>query len=331
MSNPVLAEVTRGGIVESQHRGSVAVVDSDGKLLYSLGDIERLHFPRSAMKPFQALATLESGAADAFALTEAEIALHCSSHNGEPEHVERVSGWLKKIDLDESSLGCGCQVPFFIMHNLSRVKESPEPSALCNNCSGKHAGFLTAARHLQASLQDYLSPAHPVHQNIIRLLSEMSDFPVDKFTLGVDGCSAPVFALPIRQFALALARLANPAELSPPRARAARQVIAAMRKYPWLVAGTDRIDTLLMQEKAFTGIAKCGAEGYYAMALPDQGLGVAIKIDDGGDRAAGVVATAVLNHLAVGNGPWSDGFRRIAEPEIKNWKGTVVGHIRAVV
>ena len=330
-SNPILAEVTRGGIVESRHRGIVAIMNPKGELVGEWGDSNMACFPRSAMKPFQAMSSLETGAFDAFQLTPRELALHCSSHSGEPAHVRLVDEWLKKIGLDEQALDCGCQTPFWVMHDWSRVKESPVPSPLCNNCSGKHAGFLTAAMHLTGNSQNYLSCEHVVQQNVMGLLAQLSAVPAGEFTIGIDGCSAPVYALPIRSFANALAKLASPAGLGEARTQAARQVIAAMRQYPWLVAGTGRLDTLLMQESEFTGIAKCGAEGFYGMALPEQELGIAIKIEDGADRAAGVVAIAVLHRLGILSDAALQRLHAVARPAIHNWQKKVVGEIRATL
>lgn len=330
-ANPVLAEVTRGGIVESRHRGIVAILNTRGELVAEWGDSNRACFPRSAMKPFQAMASLESGAFDAFQLTDRELALHCSSHSGEPAHVRLVGEWLRKLGLDEQALGCGCQTPLWVMHDWSRVKESPAPSPLYNNCSGKHAGFLTTAMHLTGSIQDYLSATHPVQQNVRKLLAEMSGIPEKELTPGIDGCSAPVYALPLRGFANALAQLAGPDSLQPIRIQAARQVISAMRRYPWLVAGSGRVDTLLMQEIEFTGIAKCGAEGFYALALPKQELGIAIKIEDGADRAAGVVAIAVLHRLGLLSDAAVQRLHPVSSPGIRNWQNTIVGEIRATL
>jgi len=329
MTNPVLAQVTRGGIPESNHRGMVAVVNAQGELVAEWGDSSAPCFPRSAMKPFQAMSSIESGAFDAFQLTDRQLALHCSSHNGEPAHVQLVSEWLELLGLQEQDLACGCQTPFWVMNDWSRVKESPLPSPLCNNCSGKHAGFLTAALHVTGSTENYLSPDHPVQQRVAQLLSEMSGYAQERFTVGMDGCSAPVYALPVKNFAAAMARLASPSGLSESREHAARAVVDSMRHYPWLVAGTGRVDTVLMQDEAFTGIAKCGAEGFYAMALPEQELGIAIKIEDGADRAASVVAIAVLKQLGIFDEVDLDRLNKVSNPAIKNWQRKVVGEIRA--
>jgi L-asparaginase II len=324
----LIVETTRGAAVESTHRVSVAVVGTDGKLKLGLGNPQRLTFPRSAMKPIQALASIECGAFDAAGLGQEQIALHCASHSGETGHVERVEGWLEALGLDESALECGPQTPLWAMYNMQRAHEAPPPRPLANNCSGKHAGFLTAARQLGAPLEGYVALEHPVQRRIRALVARLTGIDEAAFVTSTDLCRAPVWAMPLDAFARAMAQLAVPSGLQEGQAEAATRVCAAMRAHPWLVAGTGREDTLLMQEPEFQGIAKCGAEGCYAMAIPEAGLGIAIKVEDGAARAAPVAAVEVLRSLGLLSVKAVERLQVIARPQIRNWSREVIGEIR---
>ena len=327
-ANPVLVDITRGDLIESRHRGAVAVVDDQGEVVASWGDIKALVYPRSAAKPFQAMVSVETGAFDAFGLGEAELALHCASHNGEAGHVDQVKDWLYKIGLNEQNLECGSHLPFWISRNPSYNGPFAGSCPLHNNCSGKHAGFLTTARHMGVSTIDYINPAHPVQQATAKLMAEMAGLDVEDMPVSMDACRAPVFGMPLKKFAYGLARLGTQKGLQDDRADAARRVSRAMRAYPWNVAGTDRPETLLMQETSFKGIAKCGAEGVYAMTLPEEGLGIAVKVDDGGERAAHVIAMAVLKYLGVIEGDGLSRLSCLAQSSIQNWYGMDIGVIR---
>lgn len=329
-NNPVLVEVTRGTLVESRHRGAVAVVSDGGDLLLGAGDIGRLVYPRSAVKPFQAMVAVESGAFEAFDLGDAELALHCASHNGEERHGTQVESWLQKIGLGVQDLECGSHLPLWISKNPGFHGAFSGACPLHNNCSGKHAGFLTTARHLGGVTAGYIDPNHPVQQATVKLIADMTGFAAEDMPVSMDACRAPVFGMPLERFAYGLARLGSQKGLSDGRAEAALRVCRAMRAFPWNVAGTDRPETLLMEDKAFTGIAKCGAEGVYALTLPEQGLGIAIKVDDGGDRAAHVIAMSVLNYLGVLDGDAMARLAGLADTPIRNWAGREVGVIRPV-
>ncbi|MBL4894101.1 MAG: asparaginase [Emcibacter sp.] len=328
--NPVLVDVTRGPLVESRHRGAVAVVSDRGDLVLGVGDIQRLIYPRSAVKPFQAMVAVESGAFEAFGLGDSELALHCSSHNGEERHGTQVEDWLKKIGLGVQDLECGSHLPFWISKNPGFHAAFSGACPVYNNCSGKHTGFLTTARHLGGETAGYIDPAHPVQQATIKLIADMTGFAAEDMPVGMDACRAPVFGVPMERFAYGLARLGSQKGLNDDRAEAAFRVCRAMRAFPWNVAGTGRPETLLMEDKAFTGIAKCGAEGVYALTLPEQGLGVVVKVDDGSDRAAHVIAMAVLKYLGVLEGEALTRLGGLAETPVQNWAGRDVGVIRPV-
>ncbi|MGH6882033.1 MAG: asparaginase, partial [Hypericibacter sp.] len=212
-ANPVLIEVTRGEMVESRHRVAVAVVDAGGKLVESWGDIERPIYGRSAIKPFQALPLLETGAADAFKLGEPEIALACASHNGEPQHTDRVHDWLARIGCEIADLECGAHLPYHEPTMLQLVANGGDITAIYNNCSGKHSGFLTTARHEGEPTKGYIRYEHPVQQRVTQAMSEMTGVDLTRSPRGIDGCGIPVLGMPLRAMAHGLARMADPRKL----------------------------------------------------------------------------------------------------------------------
>lgn len=305
--NPVMVEVTRGGVVESRHRGAAVVVGAGGGQVASWGDVDRPMFPRSAVKPFQALPLLESGAADHFQLSEEEIALACGSHGGEFEHVHTVAGWLCRIGLTPEDLACGAHPPLSEAAAVALVRKGEAPSALHNNCSGKHAGFLTTALHLGEPVTGYAGPVHPVQLRVKMVLAQISGADLGERMRGIDGCGAPAFAMPLRNLALAMARLADPGHLNRLRAAAIRRIVRAMTGQPYFVAGRGRFDTAIIHAGAGDVVVKSGAEGVHAAALPRRGLGIAVKIDDGGKRAAEAAVAALLERY----GDLDEGCRRL--------------------
>ncbi len=271
--NPVLVQVTRGGVVESFHRGRAVVMEASGTVVAAWGDVEIPVFPRSAVKPLQALALIESGAAEALGVSDAEIALACASHAGEAVHTEGVSRWLERLGLGVGDLECGAQEPRDPATARALLEQGKTPSALHNNCSGKHAGFLATTRHLGLPVEGYTAPVHPVQEGWIRILAEMSGVDLSESARGTDGCSIPTVALPLTGLARAMARLANPSALPPERAAAARRITVAMVANPHLVGGRERFDTAAIEAGRGAYIVKVGAEGVYAAALLEQGLG----------------------------------------------------------
>jgi L-asparaginase II len=316
MPNPVLVEVTRGALVESVHRGAIAIADADGVLRFALGDVETPVYPRSALKPIQALPLLVSGAAEVFALSEEEIALACASHSGEPMHTARVAAWLERIGCSESDLVCGPQPPRYEPAWEEMLRRGETPTRLHNNCSGKHTGFLTVARHWNLPVEGYAHVEHPVQQavaNSLRALSGVADLPC-----GVDGCAAPNFALPLAGFARALAKLAGQ------RTPGAERILRAMTSHPELVAGTGRACTALIRAAEGRAVVKVGAEGVYAGMILERGLGIALKIDDGATRAAETAVAAVLLSLKVAN----ETARAFSRAPVLNTRGETVGERR---
>jgi L-asparaginase II len=327
MTNPVLVELCRGGIVESQHRGAIAVCDAAGKIVASWGDVDRAVFPRSAFKSLQALPLVETGAADAFCLTDEHIALACASHSSEPMHVERVDAWLAKIDCRESDLACGPHLPFHEPTAQAMLRSSERPCKLHNNCSGKHAGFLTVARHLGIAVEGYERTDHPVQVLVRQAIADLCDLDPKHMLVGIDGCAAPNYAIPLTHLACGMARLGASTKLAPARASAAKRIVDAWKAHPLLVSGTGRACADLIEASRGRAVVKTGAEGVFMAVLPDRGLGVALKIDDGTTRAAETAIAKLLTLFEVAdeNAPQ---IAKHLNPPIKNWRGDVVGERR---
>jgi L-asparaginase II len=325
MEPPVAVEVWRGARVESRHSVHACVATPAGAVVHALGDVAAEVYPRSSLKPFQALALVESGAADAFGLGEAEIALACASHNGEPMHVERVERWLAALGLNVDALACGGQLPGHPPAAAALLRAGQEPRRSHDNCSGKHTGMLTVVRHLGLAVEGYTDPAHPLQARIAAGVAELAG--LDALPApGTDGCSAPIWPLPLRALATATARLAAPSHLAPARRAALERIAAAMRRHPELVAGTGRCCTLLMRELPEVTV-KTGAEGVFIAALHGLGLGLALKVVDGATRAAEVALLACLGALGVLPTEPGETLRRLALPAILSRRGEVVGRI----
>jgi L-asparaginase II len=334
--NPILVDVMRGNSTESTHRGAIAVVDADGAVLASLGDIERPIFPRSAVKVLQALPLVASGAADLLGLTNEELAIACASHGGEEIHAQTAARVLARAGLDADALECGAHWPYFEGAARALAVRGEEPSALHNNCSGKHAGFLclACAMHgngldLRRYAKGYVAAEHPVMREVTAALQAATGFDLSSTARGTDGCSIPTYAIPLRHLALAFARVATGIGLSREHAEAAQRLRAAVASAPYLVAGSGRFDTRVMERLGARVFCKVGAEAVFCAALPDRGLGVAIKIDDGNTaRAAEVVMAAAIEALVSLDDTDSVFMRGFSEPKLQNWKGIQVGALR---
>ena len=322
--NPVLVELTRGAVVESVHRGAVAICDASGTSRFSLGDIDRLVYPRSAFKSLQALALVESGAASAHAVSDEELALACASHSGEAMHTERVEAWLSRIGCAEQDLACGPHLPFHEPSAHKLIREGQSHCRIHNNCSGKHTGFLTLARHMNAPVAGYEHPSHPVQQRVRDAIAAMCGVEPAGMPAGIDGCAAPNYAVSLRNLAISMARLGNPSGLGPERAAAAERLVAAWKAHSLLVSGTGRACADMIAATSGRTVVKTGAEAVFMAAIPEQGLGVAIKIDDGGTRAAETVMAQLLVQLGAAD---ADDPRILKHrtPPVRNWRGDVVG------
>ncbi len=335
-AHPVLAEALRGGIVESAHRGAVAVLDASGAVHSAWGDIDRPIFPRSAVKVLQALPLVESGAAERFGLNDEELALACASHGGESFHTATAASMLAKAGVDVMALECGTHWPYNDAAIKALAAAGQQPSALNNNCSGKHAGFVCLGCLMaeegdrRAFLRGYVKPEHPVMREVTAALQASTGCDLTKAAVGTDGCSIPTYAIPLRHLALAFARVATGQGLRPGHAAAAQRLRQAVARAPQMVAGTGRLDTRLMQRLGERVFCKVGAEGVYCAALPTLGLGVAVKMDDGNNaRACEVVLAALLARLLPLEGDEAAFVHGLADVPLVNWNGIEVGRLRA--
>jgi L-asparaginase II len=325
---PVLVETTRGGMVESRHRGSAVVCDARGHVVMAWGEPDRLIYARSALKPLQALPLVASGAADAFGFGPAELALACASHHGEPAHTERVRDWLARAGLSEHDLECGAHRPIDPAAADAMARAGVAPSALHNNCSGKHAGFLTTARHLGEPTRGYIARDHPAQLRVIAAVEAMSGLDLSQAPRGTDGCGIPVVAIPLSGLARAMARMADPADVPPAFAAASQRLLAAMAAEPLMVSGSTGFATALLRAAGAEVCAKPGAEGVYAAALTRQKLGLALKIEDGAGRASEVALAAILLRLGALDAAAVATLGERLHPPVRNVAGRVVGEIR---
>ena len=335
-TNPVLAEALRGGIVESAHCGAVAVVDADGALHSAWGDIDRPIFPRSAVKVLQALPLVESGAAERYGLIDEELALACASHGGEARHTAMAASMLAKAGLDVAALECGAHWPCFDGAIQAMAAAGSHPSALNNNCSGKHAGFvclgclMAGENDRRAFLEGYVKPDHPVMREVTAALQSSTGYDLARAAVGTDGCSIPTYAIPLRHLAHGFARVATGIGLKPGHAAAALRLRQAVARAPFMVGGTGRFDTRVMEHFGERVFCKVGAEGVYCAALPSLGLGVAVKMDDGNTaRACEVVMAALLARLLPLAESEAGFVHSLADVALVNWNGIEVGRLRA--
>lgn len=327
MANPVLVEVTRGPLVESRHRGAVAVCDAQGNTALALGDVAAPIFPRSAVKALQALPLIEEGAADRFGLSEDELALACASHSGEAAHVAGVERLLAKAELAPSDLRCGAHWPI-TQSAAAAVARSGAPSPLHNNCSGKHAGFLAVARAIGADPADYWRPEHPVQRLVRGVLEDFTGASLGEACCAIDGCSVPTWAVPLHRLAHGFAKFGAGHGISGKRAQSVARLRQACAKAPWFVAGTGRFCTEIMQLFGDRVFVKTGAEGVYCATLPRQGLGIAVKCDDGGSRAAQAMIAAVIARFLPLGASERAALERFVAPVQRNWNGFEVGQVR---
>jgi L-asparaginase II len=328
VTNPVVVEVLRGDRVESAHRGAGAVVDADGKIAFAFGDVEKPVYPRSSVKALQALPLIETGAADRLGLAEKEIALACASHSGEDEHVALARSMLARAGRDESVLECGAHWPLGETAARALTRSGQSPGPLHNNCSGKHAGFVCVACASGIEAKGYVAWNHPAQLEVTAALADVTQAPLDEETRGIDGCSIPTYAIPLRALAHGFARFATGRGLAPKRARAAARIREAVATHPAVVAGARRFDTELMTVVGPLVFVKAGAEGVHCAALPELGLGIAIKADDGGGRAAQSMIAALIRRFGAFDEALGARLAPFAAPRLVNWSGVEVGRLR---
>lgn len=328
-ANPVLVEQTRGNFVENRHRGSFVICNAAGEVVAAAGDFARPVFPRSAIKSMQALAMVTSGAIERFALTDEQLALACASHHGEELHVTGVTRFLGQIGLGAGDLECGAHQPTNGVARVALRAAGELPSPLHNNCSGKHSGMLSVARALGVDTQHYVDRAHPVQQAVRQAIETVIGTALSEDRCGTDGCSIPTWAAPLSAFATGFARMATGTGLPPDLAQAATRIFDAATRYPLLVAGTDHLDTVVMQAFGGRVMQKGGAEGVQCGAIRDLGLGYALKCDDGNMAASQVMVAHLLLRHAAPNPAQRAVLDRFATQIVKNVRGTVVGELRA--
>lgn len=324
----VVANVYRGEQVESSHLGHIAVVDFAGTLLYSFGDPHRMTYARSSMKPLQAIPVVETGAADRFGFEPADLSLCCASHSGEPRHRTRALSMLARAGQPEATLQCGTHVPRHEESYKELIREGKPLTPVFSNCSGKHSGMIATATHMGEDVTTYHLPEHPVQQRILDVVEDITGYPKEKINLGVDGCGVPVHQLPLAHYAWAFAKLAKPEVIAnPERRKAVERITAAMTAHPEMVGGENRYCTDLMTAFAGRIVGKAGAESVYCLGDRQTGLGIAVKIEDGGPRAINPVVNEVLRQLGIGTDGPLEALAEYTNPPIKNMSGNVVGRI----
>jgi L-asparaginase II len=339
-ANPTLVHALRGGIVESAHRGAVAVLDADGAVHTQWGDIDRPIFPRSAVKVLQALPLVESGAAERWQLSNEELALACASHGGEPRHASTAAAMLAKAGVDAAALECGTHWPYNDAAIKALAAAGQQPSALHNNCSGKHAGFVCLGCFMagaqagdgdrRAFITGYVAPDHAVMREVTAALQSTTGYDLARTAVGTDGCSIPTYAVPLRHLARAFARIGTGVGLSAGHQRAAQRLRTAVAAAPYMVAGSGRFDSRVMTLLGERVFCKVGAEGVYCAALPALGLGVALKMDDGNTaRACEVVMAALISRLVDLSEDERAVIDSLADLKVSNWNGIEVGRLRA--
>ena len=324
-----IAEVWRGPAVESVHFGTVAVANADGEVIYGWGNTGIVTFPRSSLKPIQAIALVETGAADTYGLKPEDLALACASHRGEPIHTARVAAWLDRLGLAENNLACGPDYPSDQDTAAELIRDGIEPSRIFHNCSGKHCGYLTVARHLGWPVEGYNDPSHPTQQLYLDIFSDLLRGDAHALPLGVDGCTLPAPALSMADMARCMARYAAARTGADNRGDAIRRLQGAMRAHPRLVAGTGQPNVRLSEATGGRIIMKGGAEGYLVAFIPDQELGIALKVADGNSRARTVALLAVLRELKLLDDGEAAALAGIAEVPVHNSAGAVVGRVCA--
>lgn len=325
----IVARVYRGKGLESVHHGAVAVVTTQGDLTRYVGDTGFMTQARSEAKPFQVIPLLRTGAADHFGFTDRQLAVMCGSHTGTAEHVAVVTSNLAAAGLDESHLRCGTHPPIHYTIEGKLPRQGEEFSPLQHNCSGKHSGFLALARFLGEDVSRYLDPDSKTQQLVLDAISELYAYPREKITIGIDGCSAPVFGMPIKQAAIAFARLANQTTDDPQLKEILKRIKRAMTAYPEMVSGPGRFDLALARTFPGNVVNKVGAEAVEGIGFSDPPIGIAVKILDGNPRALYPVIIEVLRQLGLLDGADMTHLEPFANPIVKNYRGLDAGRIVA--
>lgn len=327
--NDIVVRVYRGKGLESVHHGSIAVVDSRGQLTHYLGDPEFSTQARSEAKPFQLIPLLRTGAVDHFGFSDKQLAVMCGSHTGTDEHVEVVKSNLAAAGLDASHLKCGTHPPIHYAIENRLPREGEEFSPLQHNCSGKHSGFLALTQFLKGDVSKYLDPESKTQQLVLDAISEMYAYPRDRITIGIDGCSAPVFGMPLKQAAIAFVRLANHIADDPKLRDILKRIKTAMTNHPEMVSGPGRFDLALARTFPGNVVNKIGAEGIEGVGFSDPAIGIAVKILDGNVRALYPTVIEVIRQLGLLGKVDINHLKPFINPEVKNYRNLIVGRIEA--
>lgn len=327
----LLAEATRGGVVESRHLGHAVVVDADGGVLYSAGNPWQRSFPRSSLKPLQSLAAISRGTADRFAYTDAEIAVTCASHSAEPRHRAAVASILAKIGCTETDLYCGAHPVPHLPSRDELILAGREPTPIYSNCSGKHSGMLALARVLGAPTEGYWNGDHPVQLEIQQVLRHACGMDLGSLHWGIDGCGVPTFYMSTYEMALGFARLCRPESLPDGLAPAAARITTAMNREPEMVRGEGGFDSVLMRALPGVAASKGGAEGYQCVGLVGRGIGIAIKVDDGSARALAPLMLALMGMFDALPSDLPAALQPLITPAVLNTRGVPVGEVRSVL
>lgn len=328
MDNPILVQVNRGGVLESFHRGSVCVVNSANEVVFKLGNSNQICYPRSALKLVQTLPLIDLGGIEHFGFTDEEIAVMCGSHNAEDKHLEAVESIFIKIGLSKDYLACGPQYPTHKPTHEHLIKLDLKPQQIHNNCSGKHAGMLALCKLLNFPLEDYINPNHPVQKLILEYISEFYEYPASKMVCALDGCSAPIYSIPVLNQAIAFKNLVYPVAFSVSKQKACKRLISIVGSNPFMIAGSQRYCTEMMNITAPKVIGKTGAEGVFCMSFVEQKLGVCIKIDDGKMYPQYQVAQALLEASRLFTKEELAPIHFYAEKELRNFNRLICGETR---
>lgn len=329
MEVKILLEKQRGKLVESRHRGYVAVVDENEKNAYYVSSSNVTTYWRSSAKPFQAIPLIQDGGINKFGLTLKELALICASHAGEQQHVNTVSAILSKVGVTEKHLQCGIHPPVNRTMRENLIRSRTSPSEVHNNCSGKHAGMLALAKLMGVSTEGYWKLEHPVQKRMLETVKIFTGLNADEIKVGIDGCGVPVYGVSLSRMALAYKRLVSN-NFSGGLAKACKVILKAMMFYPNMISGKGRFNTVLMETLQGRIAAKGGAQGVFCMAVPERKLGIAIKIEDGDGKAVPPVAVEVLKQLKILNSEETKKLKEFHKPVIKNARGETCGEIKPV-
>jgi L-asparaginase II len=325
-----LVAVERGPLVESIHRGDIAIVKANGEVVSSVGDIEKVIYARSSMKPMQAIPIIETGAADRFHFDDADLALACASHNGEKQHTERVTTILSRLGLKAVDLKCGIHPPRRQEAHVELIRSGGDMTPIHNNCSGKHVGMLATAKHMEERIEDYYKIDHPVQRRILSVISELTDVPMGDIEIGIDGCGVPVHGIPLKNLALGFARMADPSGLDEFRRHSIGRVTDAMMNASEMVGGTSRFCTDFMKHMGGKMFGKVGAEGVYCVGVPKAGIGIAIKIEDGNSRATSTVIMEILTQMDLIEEQEAKALESYHFQPLLNARNEMVGKLRPV-